>query len=138
MTTLRQIANELIAPLIRAGVAPKHNYLLTTIGRKSKKSRTNPVMIVEEGSRRWLVAPYGAVPWVLNARASGSVTLTRRSESRDYTIREVSAPEAGRVLKRYVKLAPIVLPYFEAGKDAPVGEFEREAHLHPVFELTPR
>jgi deazaflavin-dependent oxidoreductase (nitroreductase family) len=121
--------------LARAGVGPAH--LLTTRGRRTGLPRTNPVVVVQQDARQWLVAPYGAVPWVLNARAAGRVTLRRGRRSRDFTVREVPAVEAGPVLKRYVGVASATRPYFHAGKDAPVADFVAEAHRHPVFELTP-
>ncbi len=74
--------------LTRAGLVPR-SYLLTTRGRKTGQPRTNPVVLVEHDGRRWLVAPYGPVSWVHNARAAGRLSLTRRRDTRDYTIREV-------------------------------------------------
>lgn len=65
------------------------------------------------------------------------MTLRRRGDRRDYAVREVSAGEAGPVLKRYVGVATATRPYFQAEKEAPVEEFVAEAHRHPVFELVP-
>jgi deazaflavin-dependent oxidoreductase (nitroreductase family) len=130
------VENTVMSALVRAGLVPR-SYLLTTRGRKSGLPRTNPVVPVEHGGRRWLVAPYGPVSWVHNARAAGRVSLTRRRDTRYYTIREVSADEAGPVLKRYARLAPSARSYFQATKDSPVEDFTAEADRHPVFELTP-
>ena len=130
------VENTIMSALVRAGLVPR-SYLLTTRGRKTGRPRTNPVVPVEHGGRRWLVAPYGPVSWVHNARATGRVSLTRRRDTRDYTIREVSPEEAGPVLQRYVRLAPSARPYFQASKDSPVKDFVTEADRHPVFELTP-
>jgi deazaflavin-dependent oxidoreductase (nitroreductase family) len=121
---------------VRAGVVPG-TYMLTTTGRKSGRPLTHPATIVREGRRRWLVAPYGAVSWVHNARASGRVSLSRRRARVDYAVREVPAAEAGPVLKRYVVVASATRPYFAATKDAPVEDFTAEAARHPVFELLP-
>ena len=88
-------------------------------------------------AERWLVAPYGPVSWVHNARAAGQVSVGRRGDRRDYAIREVAAAEAGPVLKRYVGVATATRPYFQVDKDAPVEEFIAEADRHPVFELLP-
>jgi deazaflavin-dependent oxidoreductase (nitroreductase family) len=126
----------IMSALVRAGLVPR-SYLLTTRGRQTGRPRTNPVVPVEHGGRRWLVAPYGPVSWVHNARAAGRVSLTRRRDTRDYTIREVSPEEAGPVIQRYLRLAPSARPYFQASKDSPVADFVAEAGRHPVFELTP-
>jgi deazaflavin-dependent oxidoreductase (nitroreductase family) len=132
----RHMENTIMTALARAGLVPR-SCLLTTRGRKTGRPRTNPVVPVEQGGRRWLVAPYGPVSWVHNARAAGRVTLTRRRDTRDYAIREVPPEEAGPVLKRYVGIAPATRRYFQATKDSPVEDFVTEAARHPVFELTP-
>jgi len=77
-----------MSALVRAGLVPR-SYLLTTQGCKTGRPRTNPVVPVEYGGLRWLIAPYGPVSWVRNARATGRVSLARRSNSRHYTVREV-------------------------------------------------
>jgi deazaflavin-dependent oxidoreductase (nitroreductase family) len=132
----RRVENTVMSALVRAGLVPS-SYLLTTKGRKSGQRRSNPVTIVEYAGRRWLVAPYGSVSWVHNARAAGQVSVSRRLDTCHYTIREVSAVEAGPVLQRYVAVATATREYFHAGKDAPVDQFVAEADRHPVFELLP-
>jgi deazaflavin-dependent oxidoreductase (nitroreductase family) len=114
-----------------------HSYLLTTKGRKTGRTRKNPVVVVDYNGRRWLVAPYGPVSWVHNARAAGYIALTRRGKTESYAIREVSDQEAGPVLQRYVRVASATRPYFQADLNAPVADFVAEAAHHPVFELTP-
>jgi len=121
--------------LARAGIGPAH--LLTTRGRKTGRPRTTPVILVVRGQQRWLVAPYGAVPWVLNARAAGQVRLRRGRDRHDYTLRQLPPAQAGPILQHYIRIAPATRPYFQASKDSPVGEFTAEADRHPVFELIP-
>jgi deazaflavin-dependent oxidoreductase (nitroreductase family) len=128
-----RIGNAIFSVLARAGIGPAH--LLTTRGRKTGRPRTNPVILVVQDSQRWLVAPYGDVPWVLNARAAGRVTLRRGRDRHDYTIRQLPPAQAGPILQRYIRIAPATRPYFQARKDSPVGDFIAEAHRHPVFEL---
>jgi deazaflavin-dependent oxidoreductase (nitroreductase family) len=132
----RRAGDAIIGVLIRAGLVP-HSYLLTTRGRKTGRLRTTPVTVVERDGNQWLVAPYGPVSWVHNARAAARVTLRRRRGTRDYAVREVPPEEAGPVLQQYVQIARPTRPYFRADKDAPVREFVAEADRHPVFELTP-
>ncbi|WP_084161999.1 nitroreductase family deazaflavin-dependent oxidoreductase [Nocardia sp. BMG51109] len=122
--------------LTAAGAIP-HSYVLTTRGHRTGLTRRNPVTIVEHNERLWLVAPYGAVAWVHNARKAGQVSLTRRRVNRTYTIREVSADDAGPVLQRYVLIASATRRYFQAAPNDPVERFVAEAAHHPVFELTP-
>lgn len=132
----RRVGDAIIGVFSRFGLVPS-TYLLTTRGRKTGRPLTHPVTMVEHDGRRWLVAPYGAVSWVHNARAAGQVSVGRRGEPQTYAIREVPATEAGPVLKRYVGIATATRPYFQADKDSPVEDFVAEADRHPVFELTP-
>jgi deazaflavin-dependent oxidoreductase (nitroreductase family) len=132
----RRVGDTIIGMFVRAGLVPS-TYLLTTRGRKTGRPLTHPATVVDQDGRRWLVAPYGQVSWVRNARAAGRVTLGRRGDRRDYAVREVPAEEAGPVLKRYVGVATATRPYFGADKDAPVEAFVAEADRHPVFELLP-
>lgn len=135
MNRRERIGNTIVSLLARAGIGPI--WLLTTRGRKTSRPRTNPVVPVEQDGRRWLVAPYGAVSWVHNARAAGRVTLRHGRVTRDYVIREVRPEEAAPVLKRYLGIATAARPYFQASKDSPVESFVAEAQRRPVFELTP-
>jgi deazaflavin-dependent oxidoreductase (nitroreductase family) len=114
-------------------IGPIH--LLTTRGSKSGRPHTVPVVPVDYDGKRWLVATYGAVAWVHNARAAGRVRLQYGRATREYATREVSADEAGPVLKRYVAIATKARAQFEATPDSPVEDFAAEADRHPVFEL---
>ncbi|MCX0273693.1 nitroreductase family deazaflavin-dependent oxidoreductase [Nocardia zapadnayensis] len=131
---LYRLENTVMTALTRAGLVP-HSYVLTTHGRRTGRPRHNPVLIIEHDDRRWLVAPYGAVGWVHNARAAGRVRLTRRRTGRDYLVREVSGVEAGPVLQHYIQIASATREYFAATRDDPIESFVAEAERHPVFEL---
>ncbi len=109
----RRVGDAIMSVFVRAGLVPS-TYLLTTRGRKTGRPLTHPVTVVEHDGRRWLVAPYGAVSWVHNARAARRVNVGRRGDRRAYAIREVPAEEAGPVLKRYVGVATATRPYFQA------------------------
>lgn len=132
---MSHLENTIMNTLTRARLVPR-TCLLTTRGRRTGLRRTNPVVPVERDGRLWLVAPYGAVPWVLNARAAGRVTLHRRGTG-DYAIRDVPPDEAGPVLKDYFRIAPGARKSFQATRDSSAADFAAEAARHPVFELTP-
>jgi deazaflavin-dependent oxidoreductase (nitroreductase family) len=130
-----RLGNAIVSVLARAGIGPI--YLVTTRGRKTGRLHTNPVVPVDHDGKRWLVAPYGAVSWVHNARDAGKVSLRHGRETRDYKVREAQPDEAGPILKRYVGVATRTRACFEATKDSPAEDFVAEADRHPVFELTP-
>ena len=125
--------NALVSGLARLGVGPIH--LLTTWGSRSGRPHTVPVVPVDYDGKRWLVAPYGPVAWVHNARATGHVSLRYGRTTQTYATREASADEAGPVLKRYVAIATKTRVRFTATPDSSVEDFVAEADRHPVFEL---
>ncbi len=133
----RRLVNEVVKRLLRAGLAPRHTYLLTVQGRRTGRLYSTPVTLVEDGGQRWLVAPYGEVAWVRNARASREVTLSRGKRLERVVLFDVEPAEAAPVLKRYVAQVPITRPFFDVGPDSSLDAFASEAPHHPVFRLVP-
>lgn len=131
----RRIVNRFIIWLLKLGIAPSIYYLLTVTGRISGNPHSVPVVLVEEGKKRWLVAPYGVVDWVKNARVSGMVKLSRGKLSEEMTIRELPPDESAPVLKKYLEKNPITKTYFDAREDSSLDEFVEDARSRPVFEL---
>src|SRR6187402_2816461 len=125
----RRAANRLVRLLLRLGLMPGPTYLLTVPGRRTGRPMSTPITLVEDGGERWLVAPYGDVGWVRNARAAGQVTLSRGGRSQTLPIRELSPADAAPVLQRYVTRVAITRP------DSPLTAFETESPRHPVFVL---
>jgi deazaflavin-dependent oxidoreductase (nitroreductase family) len=136
-TAVVRFANQIGIFAMKIGIAPKYQYLLGVRGRKSGRNYSTPVYLVEENNKRWLVSPYGEVAWVQNARAAGEITLAKNSESGRFGIVELKPKESAPVLKKYLALAPITQPYFDARPDSPLDSFFAEASRHPVFELIP-
>jgi deazaflavin-dependent oxidoreductase (nitroreductase family) len=135
MRWIDRVGDALFRGLTRLGLGPA--WTLTTRGRRTGQLRRTPVIPISHRSRKWLVAPYGEVSWVRNARADGQVQLSRGRIARTYAIRHATAEEAGPVLQRYIQVASATRPYFAASVDAPVSAFIAEADRHPLFELTP-
>ncbi len=121
--------------LIDRGLGPKQRYLLSVRGRKTGREYSAPVSLIERDGKRYLVAPYGEMNWVRNARAAGRVTLARGGRAETLSILQVCAEESAPVLKEYLALEPITRPYFDARPDSPLEAFEAEAARHPVFLL---
>jgi deazaflavin-dependent oxidoreductase (nitroreductase family) len=131
----RWLLNQLVHALLVVGLGPRHTYLLTVPGRRSGRPYSTPVTLVEEAEQRWLVAPYGEVNWVRNARAAGRVMLSRGRHTENIAIVEVGSEEAAPVLKRYISEVPITRPYFGVRPDASLDAFRAEAPQHPVFRI---
>jgi deazaflavin-dependent oxidoreductase (nitroreductase family) len=136
LTFVDRLGDALFMALLRAGMKIGTMSLLTVRGRKSGQPHTVPVLLVEQDGKRWLVAPYGVVQWVRNIRAAGTATLRRGRRSETIAVRELSAQEAAPILKQYLVKATATRAYFDATKDSPLQDFEREAARHPVFEIT--
>jgi len=132
----QRLANRWVTLLIRLRLAPKDAYLLTVRGRRSGKPYTLPVRLVETAEGRWLVAPFGPVDWVRNARAAGRVTLSRGGRTEEAAVTELDARAAAPVLQRYLATVSIVRPYFDVKPDSPIDDFVTEAPRHPVFALS--
>jgi deazaflavin-dependent oxidoreductase (nitroreductase family) len=131
----RRLVNRFIGILLRLGVSPPHTYLLTVRGRKSGRLHSTPVTLVEEAGKRWLVAPYGEVGWVRNARAAEQITLTRGRRFETVRIVELSAEDAAPVLKKYLAQVPVVRPFFDVTPKSNLRDFVAEASQHPVFRI---
>ena len=130
----RRLVNAVIGPLTRVGLAGRHTYILTVRGRKTGKAHSTPVILIEDGGR-WLVAPYGEVGWVRNARAAAEVEISRARRSETLRIEEVAPEQAAPVLKQYLESVAVVRPFFDVTPDSSLDEFVTEASRHPVFRL---
>lgn len=136
LNTAMRLANALMGTLGRLGVGPGKIWLLTTFGRKTGKRRTTPVSLVEDGAERWLVAPYGVRPWVLNVRAAGTAELRRGRRRERVTLAEVhDAAAAAPVLKRYLAGNSVTSDYFDATPESDLAAFAAESDRHPVFRI---
>jgi deazaflavin-dependent oxidoreductase (nitroreductase family) len=138
MSPIRRLVNRALRLLLRSGLGPRRTYLLTVRGRTSGRAYTTPVTLVEREGLRWLVAPYGEVSWVRNARAAGEVTLHRGRHREDVVVFPLDPTEAAPVLKQYVTELPITRPYFDARPTSPLAAFAAEADRHPVFRIVPK
>jgi deazaflavin-dependent oxidoreductase (nitroreductase family) len=135
MAAWRRVANWCMSRALGLGLPMGSNYLLTVPGRKTGKPHTTPVTLLERDQQRYLVAPYGVVDWVHNAREAGWVTLSRGRIQERVDITELEPADAAPILKQYVQEVPIVRPYFDAGKDSPLTQFEADAARKAVFRL---
>jgi len=137
LSAWRQVANVLVRTLLRVGIGPPHTYLLTVRGRTTGRAYSTPITLVEQGGLRWLVAPYGEVAWVRNARAAGEALVSRGRRVESVVLLELPPEEAAPVLKRYVTEVPITRPYFDATTASNLTAFAAEASRHPVFRIVP-
>ncbi len=98
-------------------------------GRKTGRTRSLTVNVLDQDGRLYLVAPRGNTQWVRNARASGELEVRRRGSWRRFRLREIPASERQPFIDAYLaRWGWQVGAQFKAlpGPDQ-----------HPVFELIP-
>ncbi|MGZ4425981.1 MAG: nitroreductase family deazaflavin-dependent oxidoreductase, partial [Gaiellaceae bacterium] len=84
-----------------------------------------------------LVAAYGPVSWVRNARAAGEVTLSRGGRSEKFAVVEAAAQAAIPVLRADIDEIKVTRPYFDATPDSHDEAIAAELKRHAVFRLAP-
>lgn len=106
--------------------------VLTTTGRRTGEDRDVPLRPVRHDGLTYLVAPYGEVSWVHNARAHPEATLRRGREGRRVVLREVDHPE---VVKRYYDREPVASRFMVVPGDGDVADFASIPGRFPVFRV---
>jgi deazaflavin-dependent oxidoreductase (nitroreductase family) len=135
---VEKVFNKLFGVLVGLGFGLPHNYLVQVKGRKSGKTYSTPIDLLEFKGKRYLVAPRGRTQWVRNAEAAGEVVLRKGFLRRHFRVRPVDDGEKPEVLKAYLdSFRRTVQRYFPLPAGAPAQEFTRVAADYPVFELLP-
>jgi deazaflavin-dependent oxidoreductase (nitroreductase family) len=121
----RHVVNPVVSKLRTGGVEQ-----LTVTGRRTGQPRQVPVIPVQVGPRRYLVAPFGESDWVQNLRAAGEGELHGHGGPERFVAREVPVDQRAQIIADYRKIAGrSVKRCFRSLPDP---------HDHPVFEVQPR
>jgi deazaflavin-dependent oxidoreductase (nitroreductase family) len=123
--------------LTRLGLGASYRYILTVPGRRTGQLHSTPVDVIQVNGHRWLVAGYGPANWVLNARASSEVTLSRGGQTERYKVAEAGAEDAVPVLREYIGKIRVTRAYFDATPSSSDATVAAELGRHPVFRLIP-
>ena len=127
-----------LAALVRFGLVRGHFYVLEVRGRKSGRTISLPLDVLNVGGRRYLVSARGETNWVRNARSAREIALVRAGRRERCAVREVAAAERPAVLKAYLdRFAVEVQRFFPVAKGSPAAAFADIAPRYPVFELLP-
>jgi deazaflavin-dependent oxidoreductase (nitroreductase family) len=131
-----RIFNRLMGRAVAFGIGPGYMRLLEVRGRKSGKTFTTPVNLLELDGRRYLVAARGETAWARNARAAGHVVLRKGSRHESCAVRELDNAEKPRILKAFLdRFASQVQRFFNSPAGSPEDSFRATAAGKPVFEL---
>ncbi len=137
VNTFVRVSNAMTSFFLRLGVNMGNMALLTVRGRKSGKPITNPVVIVVQDGKRYLISPFGIVNWVRNLRAAGGeITITRGRRTEKLHAIELAPEVAAPIFRESVRSGPsYVSGYLNVTANSSLEEFEREVPTHPVFLL---
>lgn len=128
--------NRIFGFVVGLGLGFSYNYLLQVRGRKSGKTYSTPIDLLELGGKRFLVAPRGRTQWVRNAEAAGEVTLKKGSKRQQFRLRALSDQEKPEILKAYLdQFKREVQRYFPVPAGSPVEAFHELSQSYPAFEL---
>lgn len=121
-----------------SGFAPSYLVALETIGRRTGRRISVPVVLADHEGGRYVVSMLGErSPWVHNVRASGGHAVIRHGDRRAVRLVEVPTAERARILKAYLARAVGGRPHIRVDPDAPIAEFKQVAATYPVFRVEP-
>lgn len=135
------IFNHVVRSFLRVGVPLGNVGLLAVEGRRTGKTRRNPVGLFEHNGRHYLFSTFGDVNWVRNARAAKFATIRKGLKTKRVVPIELSLSEAAVVLKETIAPAFLGLggkvfgSHFPLRPDDSIDKFVEEAKRHPMFEL---
>jgi len=130
--------NRAFGYLVGMGIGPDYMHLLQVRGRKTGRTYSSPVNLLEVGGKPFLVAPRGRTQWVRNAEAAGEISLKKGRVQGKYRLRAVPNDDKPEILKLYLeKYKSAVQRYFPVPAGSAVESFRGIADNYPVFELIP-
>jgi hypothetical protein len=133
-----RLAGRALGFLVWIGLIRGHFYVLEVRGRKSGRTISLPVDLLDLDGRRYLVCARGDSNWVRNARAAGEVVLARALRRGRYRVCELPPNLRPPILKAYLdRYASEVQRFFPVRRGSPVEAFDGLAPHYPVFELFP-
>ena len=133
-------ANKVFIQMSRLGMSfgGESPVVLTVPGRKSGTPRSTPVTPMTVDGKRYVVGGFPGADWVRNVRAAGEVTLSRGRRHERVRPVELSAAEAGPLLRIWPTEVPTGVGFMKRSGLVSQGrpdEFEALAGICPVFRF---
>lgn len=133
-----RLAGDAWAALAAVGLTPAYMVALETVGHRSGRRRSIPVVLADHEGGRYLVSMLGErSPWVHNIRAAGGRAAIRHGGRTEVTCVEIPAGERAPILRAYLERAPGGRPHIPVDRHAPLADFEAIAASYPVFRIDP-
>jgi deazaflavin-dependent oxidoreductase (nitroreductase family) len=138
-TAADRFLNRAFGFLISVGLGLSHNYLLEVRGRKSGRTYSTPVNLLDHDGKEYLVAPRGETQWVKNVMSTGEGCLVRGSKRREISLTPMPDAAKPEILKDYLdRYRKTVQRFFPLQAGSPADAFKPLASRYPVFEVTSR
>lgn len=131
-------ANRINVALLRRGIGPSSQRLLSVPGRVTGVRRTTPVAIVSIDRERYIVAGYETSDWVKNARAAGWAIVSRGKTSERVTLTEVAADKCPSILQAFARQVRGGRSFLTVAADTSDADFVKASLHHPVFRMDRR
>ena len=133
-------ANKVFIQMSRLGLSfgGESPVVLTVPGRKSGTPRSTPVTPMTVDGKRYIVGGFPRADWVQNVRAANEVTLSRGRKQERVRMVELSAEEAGPLLRVWPTEVPTGVGFMKRSglvKEGRPEEFEALAGICPVFRF---
>jgi deazaflavin-dependent oxidoreductase (nitroreductase family) len=118
------------------GLPPKFMAVLEVRGRKSGRTRSNPVVIATVEGKRYLVSMLGpGSDWVKSVEAADGDAVIRQGRRRRVHLVAVPPEQRAPILREYVRIASSGRQHFPLPVGAPLSEFEAIAGRYPVYRI---
>ena len=133
-------ANKVFIQMSRLGLSfgGESPVVLTVPGRKSGTPRSTPVTPMTVEGKRYVIGGFPRADWVQNVRAANEVTLSRGRKQERVRMVELSAEEAGPLLRVWPTEVPTGVGFMKRSglvKEGRPEEFEALAGICPVFRF---
>jgi hypothetical protein len=128
-------ANRINVALLRRGIGPGSQRLLSVPGRTTGMRRTTPVAVVAMDRERYIVAGYEASDWVKNARSAGWALIGRGKTNERVRLTEISPDHSVPVLREFARKVRGGRSFLTVRANASDAEFAEASTHHPVFRL---
>jgi F420H(2)-dependent quinone reductase len=127
--------NRINVALLRRGVGPGPQRLLSVPGRATGQRRTTPVAVVSIAGERYVVAGYQTSDWVKNARAAGWGVIGRGKTNERVTLTEMPIEATPSILREFARKVPGSRAFLTVAASASDADFAEASTRHPVFRL---
>jgi deazaflavin-dependent oxidoreductase (nitroreductase family) len=122
--------------MLRRGIGPATQHLLSIAGRKTGRTRTTPVALLAVDGERYVVAGFDGSDWVKNARAAGRGALVRGRNVERVMLTEVPVGQRGRILQAFARQVRGGTAFLTVPADASSEAFAAAAARHPIFQVS--